>query len=147
MNQNIVIEFLLKAKKETYAGGGAESESSRPASHDLRYSEGDLLYIDSYLGSSEFAGQEALWKEDKPFWAMNYIGRVVDEGFSGDFLKEALRHVNADAPYRGPTEYSNGDHTYRCQVMGDFDWFSGTEELYYKDTKVMDLIFHGGKIS
>ena len=43
-----VIEFLIRAKKATYAGKGAEVTSSRPNSHDLEYIEGSMKYIDSY---------------------------------------------------------------------------------------------------
>ena len=142
-----IIEFLIRAKKATYAGKGAEAASSRPNSHDLEYSEGDLKYIDTYLGGSEFAGEEAMWKDDIPFWVMNYVGRVVADGFSGDFLKEALSLVPQNNPYRGPEEYSNGDFTYKCSVTGDFDWFSGCEEILLQNTKVYECLFHGGKIT
>jgi len=57
MDKN-VIKFLIKAKKATYAGKGAQTASSRPNSHDLQYSEGQLKYIDTYLGGSKFAGEE-----------------------------------------------------------------------------------------
>ena len=49
-----VIGFLIRAKKATYAGKGAESASSRPKSHDLMYREGGLTYIDTYLGGERF---------------------------------------------------------------------------------------------
>ena len=31
---------------------------------------------------------------------MNYLGRVLDQRFSGDFLKEALRMADKNMPYR-----------------------------------------------
>jgi hypothetical protein len=71
MDKNIV-EFLIKAKKATYAGKDNQTDSSRPNSHDLHYSEGNLKYIDTYLGGSKFAGEEALWNKNIPFWSMNY---------------------------------------------------------------------------
>ena len=98
------VQFLIRAKKATYAGKGAESAPSRPCSHDLEYTEGELTYIDSYLGGEKFAGEEALWRNGKPFWSMNYIGRVTGDDFSGDFLKEALLRVPQDMPFRGPLE-------------------------------------------
>jgi len=142
----VVIDFLIRAKKETYAGKGAEIAPSRPGSHDLQHVEGSLKYIDTYLGGELFAGEEALWEDDVPFWAMNYIGRVTGEGFSGDFHKEALLLVSEDMPYRGPAFYENGDYTFRCSVQGDFDWFTGYEEVLYKGKKVYECNFHGGAI-
>ena len=141
-----IIDFLIRAKKATYAGKGAEVDASRPNSHDLLYEEGSLKYIDTYLGSRKFAGEEAIWKDDVPFWSMNYIGRVLGADFSGDFLKEALTLVPEETPFRGPTLHKNGDYSYICKVDGDFHWFSGFEEIYYQYTKVYECIFHGGDV-
>lgn len=140
------IEFLIRAKKSTYAANGAEVSPSRPKSHDLQYTDGELKYIDTYIGGEKFAGEEALWKNGVPFWAMNYAGRVIAEGFSGDFLKEALSLVPEDMPYRGPLAYSSGDYVYKCSVTGGIKWFTGYEEILKSDTKVYECYFHGGEI-
>jgi len=145
MKQNI-IDFLIRAKKATYASNGNEMVSSRPNSHDLQYVEGSLKYIDTYLGGDKFAGEEALWENDVPFWAMNYVGRVIGDGFSGDFLKEALSLVPEENPFRGPAEYSSVDFTYKCEVNGDFNWFTGYEEIFLSGNKIYELFFHGGEV-
>ena len=36
------VQFLLRAKRATYAGKGPENMSSRPKSHDIEYVEDDL---------------------------------------------------------------------------------------------------------
>ena len=95
-----IVGFLIKAKQATYAGKGAETAPSRIKSHDLVYRDGDYMYYDTYLGGDRFAGEEALWISDIPFWSMNYAGRVIGNHFSGDFLKEALLHVPEEKPYR-----------------------------------------------
>lgn len=141
-----VIEFLIEAKKETYAGKGPEMSPSRPKSHDLEFKKGTLKYIDTYLGSENFAGEEALWENDQPFWAMNYAGRVITDGFSGDFLKEALRNAPHNMPFRGPSNYKSDIYTYKCTVDGGFEWFNGYEEIWIEDTKVYECMFHGGTI-
>jgi len=141
-----LINFLCKAKKATFAGKGTEVPSSRPNSHDLHYAEGNLKYIDTYLGGEKFAGEEALWNDNIPFWSMNYAGRIVGEGFSGAFLNEVLLLVPKDHPYRGPMVYQNGEYKYHCIVNGEFDWFHGYEEIFYNDKKVYECIFHGGCI-
>jgi hypothetical protein len=141
-----LIDFLIRAKKATYAGKGAEAASSRPGSHDLHYGEGNLKYIDTYLGGEKFAGEEAVWENGIPIWAMNYVGRVVAEGFSGDFLKEAMSLVPEENPFRGPPKHENGDYVYTCDTSGNFEWFSGAEEILFKGVKVYECLFHGGKI-
>ncbi len=138
--------FLIRAKRATYAGKGAETTPSRPASHDLVYRDGDYMYYDTYLGGGRFAGEEALWIREAPYWSMNYAGRVTGEPFSGDFLKEALLRVPEETPYRGPREYRNGDYTYRCETNGDFDWFQGKETIEYRGKQIYECYFHGGII-
>ena len=141
-----LIEFRLKANVNTYAGFMNEVDATRPASHDFRYEDGDYMYHDTYVGGEEFAGEEAVWKKGVTVWAMNYIGRVLDDRFSGDFLKEALRAADMKMPYRGPEIYQSGEYTYRCKVTGDFTWFQGFEEIYLNDVKIYECVFHGGKI-
>jgi len=141
-----IVGFLIRAKKASYAGRGNEAKSSRPNSHDFHYNEGQLSYIDSYLGSSKFSGEEAIWENDLPIWAMNYTGRVVADGFSTSFLKDALSHVTEEYPYRGPLRYEKGGYLYLCSVKGDFHWFYGYEEIIYKDENVYQCAFHGGDV-
>lgn len=141
-----MLDFLLAAKVACYAGGGGEAMPSRPGSHDLHHADGEWLYIDSYLGSERFSGEEAIWHSGQPAWAMNYTGRVLAPGFSGDFLKEALSLVPRESPYRGPMVHHHGDHSYHCIVHGEFEWFDGYEEIYCRDVKVYECFFHGGVV-
>jgi transcriptional regulator with XRE-family HTH domain len=141
-----IIPFLIRAKRATYAGHGAEEAPSRPASHDLKYREGALSYYDTYLGGEKFAGEEAVWDGDTPVWAMNYAGRVLATGFGGDFLKEALAAVPEDMPYRGPRLFQRGAYSYHCVADGDFGWFTGFEEAFSEGEKVYECRFHGGLI-
>ena len=145
-DQNALVPFLIRAKRATYAGHGAEAAPSRPASHDLTYHEGGLSYYDTYLGGEKFAGEEAVWDEGKPAWAMNYVGRVISEGFSGDFLKEALAAAPEDMPFRGPRLFQRGEFSYHLTFDGDFGWFQGFEEIFSEGRKVYECRFHGGSI-
>lgn len=140
------ISFLIRAKIKTYAGKGAESTSSRPCSHDLQYSEGEYLYIDSYLGGKCFAGEEAVWHNGIPVWSMNYAGKVTDESFSGDFLKEALKRVPSEKPYRGPEHYEEGPWSYRCRSEGTPEWFQGYESICFRGKLIYECFFHGSAI-
>lgn len=145
IDNNELLEFLLEANKKTYAGKGKEEENStRPNSHDLIYEKGNMKYIDTYIGGERFLGEEAVFRNDIAVWAMNYSGRTLDEQFSSDFLKEALRLRAKDSPFRGPTLYQNGNYIYHNEVQGDFDWFQGKEEIFYGDYKVYECYFHGG---
>ena len=110
-----LIEFRLEANVNTYAAYMNEVEATRPASHDFRYESGDYMYHDTYVGGEEFAGEEAVWKKGVAVYAMDYMGRVLDDKFSGDFLKEALRAADKKMPYRGPSVYQSGEYIYISQ--------------------------------
>lgn len=143
---NDIISFLIKAKKSTYAGKGAETSPSRPRSHDLVYNEDKMTYYDTYLGGDKFVGEEALWVSGEPIWSMNYAGRVTGENFSGDFLKAALLNVPYDKPFRGPERYEENGYEYRCSVNGGFEWFQGYETISFNGKEIYECYFHGGKI-
>ena len=141
-----LIAFRLEANVNTYAAFQNEVDSTRPQSHDFRYENGRYLYHDTYVGGEQFAGEEAVWHDGTAVYAMNYMGRVLDDSFSGNFLKEALRHADRKMPYRGPEYYQAGEYTYRCKVTGDFTWFQGYEEIYRGEIKVYECTFHGGTL-
>ncbi|CCX89607.1 putative uncharacterized protein [Clostridium sp. CAG:590] len=111
---------------------------------NFTYSNGSYTYHDTYVGGEQFVGEEAIWYEGKSQYAMNYAGRVLDQKFSGDFLKEALRQADKKMPFRGPEYYQSGQYIYKCNVVGDFCWFQGYEEIYCDNERVYECYFHGG---
>jgi len=141
-----LIDFLCRAKGATYAANGTTIASSRPSSHDYQYTEGDCTYLDSYFGGEKFVGEEVLYHQEIPIFSMNYSGRVLGDGFSGDFLKEVLLLVPKEYPFRGPFVHQNGDFSYHCIVNGDVEWFQGYEEIFLLKDKVYECFYHGGSI-
>ena len=139
-----LIEFRLEANVNTYAANLNKTDPTRLDSHDFTYSKGSYTYYDTYVGGERFAGEEAIWHDGKSQYAMNYAGRVLNQNFSGDFLKEALRAADKKMPYRGPEYYKSGQYIYKCNVVGDFTWFQGNEEIYCDGVKVYECYFHGG---
>lgn len=139
-----IVKFRLEANVNTYAAYMNETDSTRLDSHDFTYSNGDYTYRDTYVGGAQFAGEEAVWYKGVAKYAMNYMGRVWGQQFSGDFLKEALRMADENMPYRGPEYYASGEYVYKCNVVGDFTWFQGFEEIYWNNEKVYECYFHGG---
>ena len=143
------VQFLIAAKRATYAGSGELEPPSRPGSKDLGYRAGEYAYLDSYLGDREFVGEEAVWAEGQPVWGMNYYGRLLveaePEGF-GKFLKKALRQAPQEAPFRGPSSLQEGRFEYRCNWVGELFWFDGKEEIYLDGNKIYELMFHGGTV-
>jgi hypothetical protein len=149
LNDNQFVKFLIKAKQNTYAGGGYLSQASRPTSKDLAFRDGDFSYLDTYLGDYHFIGEEAVWYEQTPVWGMNYYGRMLIEkippGF-GEFLKSALLQVPPEMPFRGPEELIGKDFSYTCSVEGGLEWFHGREFITMQGKRIYQLYFHGGEI-
>lgn len=144
------IPFLLRAKQNTYAAGDAgKVEPSRKESCDLAYREGEWSYLDTYLGGFAFIGEEAVWKNGVPIWGMNYYGMMtiadVPEGFT-KFHKDALMLIPAEAPFRGPAEFSRERFAYICRWEGDPARFSGDESISFDGQVIYVLTFHGGLV-
>lgn len=107
-------------------------------SHDYHYKDKNgFTYLDSYLCGECFVGEEVVWLCENPVWSMNYVGRVIGENFSGDFLKEVLMQVPAELPFRGPEIYTKGDYHYHCKVDGEFD----VKKYFIGMKKYMSAIF------
>ena len=88
-------DFIVVAKAETYVGDGKRLPSCRSGSHDIGYASGRWRYLDSYFGGTDFAGQELVWHDDQPVWAMNYFGHIIEPDLidgtrAGMVIKAAL---------------------------------------------------------
>ena len=153
-----ILEFLIRAKKNTYANGdSARVDSSRLGSKDYQYEEevGDakLAYHDTYFGGEKFIGCEVVYVNDSPIWAMNYRGRSVVEDLSEEAMDKALRpalmQVGVDdsvLPIRGPREYVNGEYKYIFEQSGTMENFTGLEKIYKNDVLIYELHCSGGII-
>lgn len=138
--------FLVEAKKHTYAAKHGKIDMVRLGSTDYQYVEGKYKYIDSFVGSSSFSGQEVVYKNEQAIWSMNYYGRVLEDSFDGDFLKEALLRVPLEKPYRGEESFVKGDFIYHSKVEGKISYFIGREEIFYQNKMVYECVYHGGTL-
>lgn len=144
--------FLNEANKSTYANKDApKAASTRPKSDDYHFEKGNLIYHDTYFGARDFIGEEVVYKDGEPVWAMNYYGFILKLEASTkevySILRPALMQEYDDIlPVRGPKEYKEGESIYRNSVEGNLERFSGTEEIILKDEKVYNCWYHGGSV-
>lgn len=144
-------EFLVKAKINGYASSGEGGERIfEDRSKELIYEENIFKYRDRYSGFNPFIGEEIVWKEGEVIWGMNYYGRVISEEIPAkeiyEFLKEALRQVRKDKPFRGPKSFQKEYFEYVNEVNGSVEEFYGIEKIFYKGEEVYRLVYHGGSI-
>ena len=148
------VQFLLSAKRETYASLGDEAsvEALLPGSRQLEYREGPWFYRDIYFGVAYFVGQETVYHEGTPVWAMSYAGGVLPEVEPQGmrriyaFLREALRAVPPEMPYRGPREFhsTSDGWIYRNRAHGELARFWGAETITLEGRRVYELHYSGG---
>lgn len=146
VDTNHLIHFLVKAKKSTYAAKSNKIEAAEIDAHEYAYHEDTYQYYDTFYGSLCFSGQEKVYESNHICWIMNYCGKVLNDHFNGDFLKEALLQVDEQRPFRGPEIYARGDYTYLSRMSGDSNDFQGTEEIYDCSRKIYEGLYHGGRI-
>ena len=71
-------DFLNEANKSTYANKDAPKVApSRLKSEDYHFEKGGLVYHDTYFGARDFIGEEVVYKDGEPVWAMNYYGFIL----------------------------------------------------------------------
>lgn len=145
-----LIEFLIRAKTNTYADGTKyKVPSTKPNSIDYHYEEDDYVYHDTYFGSKEFYGEEIVYFNNLLIWHMEYKGGVLNNEATDVYakvLKPALKNVDNKLPLRGPKEFIVDDYKYILETIGTLDKFEGIERIYNKDKLVYELKCRGGKI-
>ncbi len=148
-------EFLIKAKKVTYASGSeANIPAQRPGFKELEFKEGEWEYRDSYSGFFRAPGQEIVRFRGVPVWSMSYDGGMLEEFWGNEafakqtfsFLKKALMSVPIQKPFGGPENLKEGDYEYIMDVEGNITSFKGTEKILFKGKVVFVQHFMGGLI-
>ncbi|MAG39747.1 hypothetical protein CMI41_02160 [Candidatus Pacearchaeota archaeon] len=148
-NQRELLAFIANAHKNTYAAPKDVREKSKmqtpflPGHKCFYFGEGDYEYYDGYAGSEWAPGREIVLHSGDPIWAMAYQGKhneSFDSNFFQDrvfpFLKKALTNVDKNMPFRGPSEFKEGEFEYRFKMEGDYSYFTGRESVNYRGTEV-----------
>ncbi len=150
-SKNELTQFIVRAKAATYVGDGQKIASCRKGSHDLAFREGDFSYLDSYFGGTDFIGQEVVYEQDEPIWAMNYYGKIIETGKitaaeAGQIIKASLSKMYEEGRFLGGFECVVGESVYFDTNQGGPDSFTGKEWITRNGVKVYELVYHGGMI-
>jgi hypothetical protein len=143
--------FIVRAKAVTYVGEGQPVPSCRPGSHDLKFTDGDWAYLDSYFGGRDFIGEEVVYSQGKPVWAMNYYGRIlradlITPAQTGEVIKASLTKMYTEDRFLGGFEYQHEGFTYTDASEGDISSFRGRECISHLGEIAYELFYHGGLI-
>ncbi len=143
--------FIVRAKQATYVGSGRQLLPYRLGSHDLQFVDGDWAYHDSYLGESDFIGQEIVYFRGKIVWGMNYFGRIlrpekITSAQAGEVIKKSLSKLYTEGRFLGGFEQAVGAFTYVDTSEGDVRFFRGKEWISRGGEIVYELVYHGGLV-
>jgi len=144
-------EFLVKAKKATYAAGDlAKKIVNDDKSTTLEFEEGSLKYHDNYFGGEPYGGREVVFVDGKPFYIMTYYGQVdasvTNPGNIYGVLINALKLIPKDFPFRGPQKYEQSPFVYKNTYTGKVDSFYGEETISDKGVVVYSARYAGGLV-
>jgi hypothetical protein len=145
-------EFIVEAKSRTYVGGGETAPSCRRGSHDIGHVSGKWRYLDSYFGGIDFAGQEVVWLDEMPIWAMNYFGRIVDPSLTdalgaGSLIEAALaRLYRSEKRFLGAFDFEHPLGRYMDRNQGGCDHFTGREIIEVRERLAYELDYRGGLV-
>ncbi len=143
--------FIVRAKAATYVGSGEHTTPCRPGSHDLRFVNGKWTYLDSYFGGTDFIGEEVVYFDEKPVWAMNYYGRILRDDLltgaqAGQMIKASLSLMYREGRFLGGFEHTENDLTYVDASEGKANSFHGREFIQRGQEVAYELTYHGGLI-
>jgi len=152
VNKKQLCEFLVKAKKATYAAGKkAKKIVEDDKSTTLIFKEGNWKYQDNYFGGEPFGGREVVFFKNEPVYFMGYYGLVDDfvAGFEMVYkiLRKALLLIPKNKPFRGPGKYAEGDLIYINKYTGKIDNFFGEEIITMNGKKIYKAKYMGGFIN
>ena len=148
--------FLVAAKRRTYAGLDDDATVSAPifpGSKQLEYGEPDLAYRDIYFGMRFFVGQETVTANARVIWSMSYAGGVAPDITDRGrflaiyaFLRKGLLAIGEERPFRGPSQFEQGNFRYENRSEGDISEFHGMERIFDGATRVYGLRYNGGLV-
>lgn len=143
--------FIVQAKTATYVGGGQKLLPYRLGSKDLQFFDADWAYHDCYLGNSDFLGQEVVYFQRQPVWAMNYYGRILRDdqitaAEAGRMIMVSLSRLYLEGRFLGGFRHVAGDLTYTDTSQGDVRSCAGQEWIERNGVRVYELVYHGGLV-
>lgn len=150
----VLEKFIVSAKANGWVGarpGGKKISSSRQGSLDITFEDGDFFYQDSFVGLTNFCGQEHICYKGEAIWSQIYYGHIVrsdliDGSRVVEVLRSALGALYREGRFLGAFEFPHREYVYQDTNQGDFSRFSGQEEIRVKGEVAYRLQYLGGLV-
>lgn len=145
MDKKLLIEFLVKAKRDGYASGETTTQKENDGSNSTRCEIEDFKFHDNWFGGEPFGGREVVWFKNKPVWMMVYYGEELTHDEKAiPTLRKALSAMPDDFPARGPKVLEDGQFIYNNNWKGNIEKFSGEEVIKKNGKTVYNAKYAGG---
>lgn len=150
MNLTTLKTFLLHANAAGYASGKEKTWTKKAdGSTTIVYEEGTWKSHDNFFGGEPYGGRTVVFYNGKPVWIMVYYGRVMDKVNPDTVykvLRNALKRMPEDHPYRGPKRYEERALVYINRWTGALKNFSGKETITQEDKPMYEASYIGGLV-
>jgi hypothetical protein len=125
--------FLVEANAAGYAGGDEKLwTKEQDGSWTITFVEGDWKSHDNFFGGEPYGGRTIVSYRGRPVWLMVYYGWVeaeFDAGMAYGLLREALKGMPEEHPFRGPAVFEASDLRYENTWDGELTRFHGNETI------------------
>lgn len=143
-------QFLYELNLSGYASGEERQwVKNKDNSTTIPFIKGKFRSDDNFFGGEPYGGRIIVFYEEKPVWIMVYYGAIIN-GEVPDiiykFLRQALKLMPKDAPYRGPKEFVIGNLKYTNSWNGNIKSYDGCEKIYRGDKQVYSAKYIGGLV-
>jgi hypothetical protein len=152
-DQAALTSFLIYVAKNGYGNDASQKVACDDGSTTITLSDGAWSFHDNYFTSRDqtrFHGREVISRDGTPTWFLAYSGFVRHEAKPGEvytFLKQALRHPDANLPIRGPLDYLDEAWHYTLQPSAGLDEFFAIERITKDDVEAYVAYLTGGLIA
>jgi len=150
MNQSQLKHFLIVSNNAGYASGMEKKWVKEPdGSTTIPFEKGLWKSHDNFFGGEPYGGRTIVFYKDKPYWIMVYYGWIVKGTESNPIykvLRNALKNMPKDYPYRGPREYKDGEYIYSNNWEGEVDKYAGEEKITIGNKLVYKANYLGGLV-
>jgi hypothetical protein len=142
--------FLLACNAAGYAGGDEKQWCKETdGSITIPFERDGWQTHDNFFGGEPYGGRTVVFHQERAVWLMAYYGWVVEDLEANPvyaLLRRALMHMPAEAPYRGPSAYHEGDFTYTNAWSGHLARFTGEEQITQGDRPIYQASYSGGLV-
>lgn len=150
MNIKALKQFLIDSNNAGYASGEEKKWiKESDGSTTIPFQKGEWRSHDNFFGGEPYGGRLIVFYKDKPIWIMVYYGYVI-QGIDANpvyaILRNALRQMPPEAPFRGPKEYRDGDLTYVNSWHGTIEHYSGKEQITMGEKILYKANYRGGLV-